>query len=78
MTVNAYVLITVEVGKDKDVLSAIQAVAEVKQAHACFGVHDFIAFVEAADLKALSELVLTKIQTIDGVEQTDTRIVAEL
>ena len=78
MAVNAYVLITVAVGKNKDVLSAIQGVAGVKQAHACWGVHDFIAFVEAADLKALSDLVLTNIHAIDGVERTDTRIVAEL
>jgi len=78
MAVNAYVFINVGVGKSKDVLSAVQGVAGVKQAHACWGMHDVVAFVEAADLKALSDLVLASIQTIEGVQRTDTRIVAEL
>lgn len=78
MAVNAYVLITVGAGKTKDVINAVQGVAGVKTVHACWGLPDVFAFVEAADLKALADLVLAKIHAITGVQQTDTHIVVEL
>lgn len=78
MTVNAYVLINVRAGKTKDVVNAVRAVVGVKTVHACWGTPDVFAFVEAADLSGLGNLVLSSIQTIDGVEHTDTHIVLEL
>ena len=38
---------------------------------------DIFSFVSVGDEKALSDVVITKIHTIDGVEETDTHIVAE-
>ncbi|MGH7256226.1 MAG: Lrp/AsnC ligand binding domain-containing protein [Nitrospirales bacterium] len=49
----------------------------VEQAHPCFGQPDIFSFVNVADEKALSDVVITKIHTIEGVEETDTHIVAE-
>jgi DNA-binding Lrp family transcriptional regulator len=47
------------------------------QAHPCFGQPDIFTFVNVADEKSLSDVVITKIHTIEGVEETDTHIVAE-
>ena len=42
-----------------------------------FGQPDIFSFVNVGDEKALSDLVISKIHTIEGVEETDTHIVAE-
>jgi DNA-binding Lrp family transcriptional regulator len=46
----------------------------VKQAHACWGVPDVIAFVEVSSQRELDELVMEKVQRLEGVERTDTHI----
>ncbi len=74
----AYVLITVKMGKLKDVVAKLAEISGVKTVHACWGLPDIFAFVEAADEDGLNDLVLSKIQLIDGVERTDTHIVLEI
>jgi len=54
--------------------SALHAVAGVKTVHFLAGPTDIIAFVEAADYKALIDSV-AKIRAVKGVASTDTRIV---
>ncbi len=44
-------------------------------AHAVTGPFDVIAFVEVPDLTTLSDLILAKIQNIEGVQKTQTAIV---
>jgi DNA-binding Lrp family transcriptional regulator len=73
--VSAYVLVSVEPGKNPEVLSALRAVPAVMQAHACWGQPDIFTFVEVADEKMLAEAVLTTIQGVPGVRATDTHIV---
>ena len=73
--VSAYVLVSVEPGKNQEVLSALRAVPGVKQAHACWGQPDVFTFVEMADEKELADAVLTTIQGVGGVRSTDTHIV---
>ncbi|MEK6526869.1 MAG: Lrp/AsnC ligand binding domain-containing protein [Nitrospirota bacterium] len=77
MATQAYILIKVKAGKTKDVIKALKKIHGVEQAHSCFGQPDIFSFVSVADEKALSDVVITKIHTIDGVEETDTHIVAE-
>jgi DNA-binding Lrp family transcriptional regulator len=77
MATRAYILIKVKAGKTKDVIKALKKTPGVEQAHSCFGQPDIFSFVDVADEKALSDLVITKVHTIDGVEETDTHIVAE-
>ena len=73
--VTAYILVSVEPGKNQEVLSALRAVTGVKQAYACWGQPDVFTFVEMADEKALADAVLTTIQGVPGVRSTDTHIV---
>lgn len=73
----AYVLVKARAGKSPDVARAVGKIAGVKSAHTCWGQPDIFAFVEAADERALANLVLAKIQAVDGVVETDTHIVIE-
>ncbi len=72
MAVSAFVII--ECSRDPSyVVQELRQLEGVKMAHALFGPMDAIAFIEAADLKALDEIV-TMMYTVDGVTYTDTRI----
>ena len=42
----AYVLLNVEMGTERDVMDALKAIPEVKEAHSVYGVYDIIARVE--------------------------------
>lgn len=77
MATRAYVLIKVRAGKTKAVVEALRKIAGIEQVHPCFGQPDIFSFVGVADERALSDVVITKIHTIDGVEETDTHIVAD-
>ena len=74
----AFVLIQMAVSggsTDIDELhTALHAIAGVKTVHFLAGPTDVIAFVEVADQAALMES-LGKIQDVNGVASTDTRIV---
>ena len=74
--VAAYVLVSVEPGKNQEVVAALRAVQGVKQAHACWGQPDIFAFVEVGDDKVLVDTVLTTIQGLPGIRTTETHVVA--
>jgi len=73
---SAYLLIQVGPGKSKAITEEISKIEGVKTAQSVTGVFDIIAYVEAADLSMLSDTVLTRIQAIDGVQRTQTAVVA--
>ena len=77
MATKAYILIKVKAGKTKDVVKALKTIGGIHQVHPCFGQPDIFSFIEVNDEKALSDVVISNIHTIDGVEETDTHIVAE-
>ena len=66
----AYFFINISPGKSADAVRELRRVDGVKSADLCWGLPDVIALVEAADLKALRDVVLNKIQKIGGVSQT--------
>ena len=71
--VAAYVFIQYESGDPEETLNAVRGVDGVKQAHMVLGPTDVIAFVEAANMESLGEIVL-KILDIEGTGRTDTRL----
>lgn len=73
----AYVFVNVAPGKSIDVAGRLRAIEGVKSADTCWGLPDIVALVETANLKALQDFVLNKIQRVAGVNQTDTHIVWE-
>lgn len=77
MATRAYILIKVKAGKANDVVAGLKRIPGVEQAHSCFGRPDIFVFISVEDERALSDVVISKVHTIDGVEETDTHIVAD-
>lgn len=62
-------------GTAKTAAEAISKIEGVKMAHAVTGPFDVIAYAEVPDLATLSDLVLSKIQVVEGVQKTQTAVV---
>lgn len=73
----AYVLINVQPGKVRDVVTAVSALEGVRHCDACWGLPDVFAYVEVPDEKALNVLVMDCLQKLEGVDRTETHIVVE-
>lgn len=74
----AYILVSVEAGRTKEVLGTIRGLEGVKQAHACWGQPDIFAFFELSDDKDLADVVLGSIHTLTGVRSTETHLVVDV
>ena len=72
MALKAFILIMSEIGKTKDVVSALGKVEGVKSVDAVIGPYDIIATVEAKDLEGIGNLVTKKFHPIPGVSRTTT------
>ncbi len=66
----AYVLIQTDTGRAADVAHAIRELPGVLSTEAVTGPYDVVVFVEATDVDALGQLVVTKIQPVDGIVRT--------
>jgi DNA-binding Lrp family transcriptional regulator len=77
MAVQAFVLCNTRPGTGFAVLRKVKEVPGVKSAYACWGRPDIFAFCEAKGLRELTSLVFDGIQRIDGIEASETHIVAE-
>lgn len=73
----AFVLVNVRAGKSSVVLAALRRIEAVEIVHACWGRPDIFALVEVKNERALSNLVIDKVQPIVGIESTDTHIVID-
>jgi DNA-binding Lrp family transcriptional regulator len=73
----AFVLVNVKAGKSSVVMDALKRIEAVEIVHACWGRPDIIALVDVKNERALSNLVMDKVQPIAGIESTDTHIVIE-
>lgn len=74
----AYILVSVEAGRAREVLDAVRALDGARQAHTCWGQPDIFAFFEAPDDRHLAEVVLEKIHNMPGVRTTETHLVVDL
>jgi DNA-binding Lrp family transcriptional regulator len=71
----SYILMQLAPGTAKTAAESVSKIEGVKMAHAVTGPFDVIAFAEVPDLATLSDLVLAKIQNVEGVEKTQTAVV---
>jgi nitrate reductase NapAB chaperone NapD len=78
MADRAYILIHVMPGQTGRVVKSLGEIKQIKTIDPCWGKPDIIAVVEVPDQDALTQLVLSRIHTIDGVSQTDTHLVYRL
>ncbi len=78
MGVKAYVLVQTEVGKAVDVAEAARTIAGVVSAEDVTGPYDVIIQTEAETVDALGQMVVSKIQMVDGITRTLTCPVVNL
>ena len=74
----AYVLIQADTGRAADVAGAIRGLPGVISTEAVTGPYDVVVFVEAEDVDALGGLVVTAIQSVEGIVRTLTCPVVKL
>jgi DNA-binding Lrp family transcriptional regulator len=75
LDMQAIVYIRTDPGKALGILDAVKRIGGVKVAFATTGRFDIIARVEAADLKAIGDTVVGKIQAIAGVRSSETAMI---
>ncbi len=68
--VRAYVLIQTDTGRAADVAGSIRDMPGVISTEAVTGPYDVVVFVEAADVDALGQLVVSAVQPVDGIVRT--------
>lgn len=78
MSDRAYILINVQPGQTSSVVKALSNIKEIRTIDPCWGKPDIITVVEVSDQDALTQLVLSRIHSIEGVTQTDTHLVYKL
>jgi DNA-binding Lrp family transcriptional regulator len=72
MTATAYILISVAVGRARQVYEKLLKVHGVQHVDAISGPYDMIATIQGGDFNQIATLVLDKIQAIEGVVDTIT------
>jgi len=78
MALRAYVLVKVDVGRDREVFGEIQnlqRIYRVKEVASVFGVYDLVVKVEAEAHKDLETVVFDALRQIPGVRETITLVV---
>jgi len=73
----AFVLINVELGKEKEVLDQLRSIDSVKEVNLVYGVYDIVVKVEADTTDKLKEIVTYKIRKLADIRSTLTMTVAE-
>ncbi len=77
MAVKAYILIEADPGTSRDVAAIAQKIEGVKSVSVVTGPHDVIAVVETTDTKVLGDILVNKLQKIDGIAGTITDVVID-
>jgi DNA-binding Lrp family transcriptional regulator len=76
--VQAYILIQTEVGKAAAVAAAVASLPGVSSAEDVTGPYDVIVRAEAVDVDQLGQLVVARVQNVDGITRTLTCPVVHL
>lgn len=76
--VQAYILIQTEVGKARDVATAISQVNGVVRVDAVTGPYDVIVLSEAGNVDELGKMIVSQVQLVSGITRTLTCSVVHL
>ncbi len=72
MTAKAFVLIETEVGKTKEVVSALRKLKGIMSVDTVTGPYDIIAILQGESLNDIGDLVTGKIHPVPGISRTVT------
>lgn len=75
--VQAFILVEAKAGKAMAAAKQIKAIPGVVACYAVTGPYDVIVHAQAADIKALGQLVVAKIQALAAISRTITCLVVE-
>ena len=73
----AFVLISTEIGAEKEVLEQLKKVEEVEEAYIVYGVYDVVVKVSVSDIDQLRDIITSKIRKMGKVRSTLTMIAVE-
>ena len=73
----AFVLVNVRADKSPGVVTAPRRIDAVQIVHACWGRQGLFALVELRNERALSNLMIERVQAIDEIKFTDIHIVID-
>ena len=63
----AYVLLTVEIGSEKEVLNALEEIPDVKELYQIYGIYDLLIRVEAETSQGLRDSIEKRIRGIGKI-----------
>ncbi len=75
--VKAYVLISGKLGLEKELISKLKIIENVKEVHGTLGTFDFIAKIEADSKEQVNQTILGNIRKMDYVSSTITLMAVE-
>jgi len=67
-----FVLINISPGMEKKVFDTMIRWDEIQELYPLFGEYDLIAKIQAKNYEELSEIVVNKIRTMEGITETKT------
>ena len=70
----AFVLLSVIIGSEQEVIETLRKIDSVKEAFRVYGVYDAIAKIETETMGELKEVVTYHVRRIDGVRSTLTMV----
>ncbi len=76
--IQAYILVTVAIGRVKQVANELKKVDGMGKVDVVTGPYDIIALVKASSMDTLSKAVVDGIHKVKGVVDTNTAIIIEL
>jgi len=77
LTAKAFLLISAELGRERDVVKELQSIQNVREVHVTYGVYDVIAKVEAESPQKLKDTITNQIRALDFIKSTLTMVVVE-
>lgn len=75
MAAKAFVLIETAVGRNREVLAALDKLKGMESVNTVTGPYDIIAVLQRETLSDIGDLVTSKIHTVEGVTRTVTCLV---
>ena len=76
--VQAYILVQTEVGRARDVATAITEIPGVVRVNAVTGPYDVIVLTESTSVDELGKMIVSAVQTVPGITRTLTCSVVNL
>ena len=73
----AYIMVRIDAGSERAVLSQVESLSEVKESHIIYGEWDIVMKINVANVEEITAFVVDKLRKIKSVKLTSTMIVAE-